>query len=142
MEPERGGIENVAGLCESVSRQLFGWIDALKNTSIKGERHLTDQTRTDFALAKAKEEFRERFGPQAANQAEAEGRSAEFAKARFEAQMAIEDIKRGTAARTSSEKCPICGGTMVKRHDRVGHPFWGCSRFPSCKGTRSWTTPM
>ena len=43
MEPERSGIENVAGLCEKVSRQLFGWIDALKNSSIKGERHLTDQ---------------------------------------------------------------------------------------------------
>ena len=141
MEPERSGIEDVAGLCENVSRQLFGWIDALKNTSIKGERHLTDQTRTDFALAKAKEEFRERFGPQAANQAEAEGRSAEFAKARFEAQMAIEDIKRGSTAKTSREKCPICGGAMVKRHDRAGHPFWGCASFPSCKGTRNWVSP-
>ncbi len=36
--------------------------------------------------------------------------------------------------------CPVCGSTMVqrtaKRGANAGHPFWGCSRFPACKGIR------
>lgn len=33
-------------------------------------------------------------------------------------------------------KCPMCGGEMVKRARNDGHEFWGCSRFPKCRGTR------
>lgn len=37
--------------------------------------------------------------------------------------------------------CPRCTAPMVKRkaHQGVntGQPFWGCSRFPKCRGTRS-----
>ncbi|HSH58149.1 MAG TPA: NERD domain-containing protein [Acidimicrobiales bacterium] len=30
-----------------------------------------------------------------------------------------------------------CGGTLVLRHRRAdGSPFWGCSRYPSCRTTR------
>jgi hypothetical protein len=33
--------------------------------------------------------------------------------------------------------CPLCGATMVKRTARAGGvPFWGCSTYPRCKGTR------
>lgn len=32
--------------------------------------------------------------------------------------------------------CPTCGAPMVQRRSRRG-PFWGCSRYPECKGTRS-----
>jgi four helix bundle suffix protein len=36
--------------------------------------------------------------------------------------------------------CPNCGRPMVKRMARqgqkAGQPFWGCSGFPNCKGTR------
>lgn len=32
--------------------------------------------------------------------------------------------------------CPVCTGTMVLRHNRrTREPFWGCLRFPRCKGT-------
>ena len=35
--------------------------------------------------------------------------------------------------------CPICGAAMVKRVARrrpsAGGSFWGCSRFPTCRGT-------
>ncbi len=31
--------------------------------------------------------------------------------------------------------CPRCGSTMRRRSGRYGQ-FWGCPRFPSCKGTR------
>lgn len=35
--------------------------------------------------------------------------------------------------------CPSCGGAMVKRIAKrganAGNSFWGCSRFPECRGT-------
>lgn len=38
-------------------------------------------------------------------------------------------------------KCPICGGGMSVRTARVGKnaggKFWGCKRFPRCKGTKT-----
>jgi len=33
-----------------------------------------------------------------------------------------------------SEVCPECGGAMVVRSSRYGD-FWGCKRYPKCKGT-------
>jgi ssDNA-binding Zn-finger/Zn-ribbon topoisomerase 1 len=34
-------------------------------------------------------------------------------------------------------KCPECGGTMVSRLNKATQQrFWGCMRFPKCKGTR------
>lgn len=48
------------------------------------------------------------------------------------------------AARLKSSpkvKCPICGGGMSVRTSRVGKnaggKFWGCKRFPRCKGTKT-----
>ena len=35
----------------------------------------------------------------------------------------------------SSDVCPMCGGPMVPRAGRRGK-FFGCSRFPYCRGTR------
>ena len=138
MDAETAGINEVAALCENVSRQLFGWIDALQHSEIEGERHLTDTVRRDFALKAAREEFREKFGPEAANQAEIEGRSTEFAKAKIEAYIALQDLARESGAKASDEACPLCGGKMVKRHDRNGRPFWGCAAYPKCKGSRNW----
>jgi DNA topoisomerase-3 len=34
--------------------------------------------------------------------------------------------------------CPKCGAKMVLRRPPVGkdwEPFWGCNRYPDCKGT-------
>lgn len=40
----------------------------------------------------------------------------------------------------ASSACPQCGSKMVRRTAnrgrRPGSTFWGCSRFPSCRGTR------
>ncbi|MEQ9209770.1 MAG: topoisomerase DNA-binding C4 zinc finger domain-containing protein [Pseudomonadales bacterium] len=37
--------------------------------------------------------------------------------------------------------CPRCSSLMVRRHARLGAhagtTFWGCSRFPRCRGTRN-----
>ena len=32
-------------------------------------------------------------------------------------------------------KCPECDGEMVSRSGKFG-VFWGCKKFPECKGTR------
>lgn len=33
--------------------------------------------------------------------------------------------------------CPECGEPMVSRANKAtGQRFWGCSNFPTCKGTR------
>ena len=32
-------------------------------------------------------------------------------------------------------KCPECDGPMISRSGQYG-AFWGCKKFPSCKGTR------
>ncbi len=31
--------------------------------------------------------------------------------------------------------CPACGSPMVRRNGRYGE-FWGCSKYPACRGTR------
>lgn len=34
-------------------------------------------------------------------------------------------------------RCPLCGATMVRRTARQsGHKFWGCVRYPACRGKR------
>lgn len=46
----------------------------------------------------------------------------------------------GPARSPASNACPICGASMVRRTarkgKRAGSQFWGCSKYPSCKGTR------
>ena len=40
---------------------------------------------------------------------------------------------------SATPACPECGGAMVRRMARrgphSGEEFWGCSTFPSCRGT-------
>jgi restriction system protein len=39
---------------------------------------------------------------------------------------------------TTAPECPRCCGEMVQRMNRAtGEPFWGCSSYPRCKGTRT-----
>ncbi len=34
-------------------------------------------------------------------------------------------------------RCPSCGGPMVSRQNsKTGQRFWGCTKYPRCKGTR------
>ena len=40
-------ISDLKSLAENCSRQLRGWADALQNSSIKGPRHLSEQTRRE-----------------------------------------------------------------------------------------------
>lgn len=39
---------------------------------------------------------------------------------------------------TAEPTCPACGEAMIARHNRkTGTQFWGCSKFPACRGTRA-----
>jgi restriction system protein len=48
--------------------------------------------------------------------------------------------ERAQGNSNSSSGCPVCGSPMVrrtaKRGAKVGEAFYGCSRFPVCRGTR------
>jgi restriction system protein len=41
------------------------------------------------------------------------------------------------SASGTAPECPKCGTQMVKRTNRRSHEsFWGCPKYPSCRGTR------
>jgi len=52
----------------------------------------------------------------------------------------IKEVRTRKVVTTVKDKgaitCPKCGSDMVPRTGRYG-PFWGCPRFPYCKGTRN-----
>lgn len=56
----------------------------------------------------------------------------------------IDDVQKQKKVEpvTQDSPCPSCGGTMVMRTARrgkaAGSSFWGCSRFPKCRGTRQF----
>lgn len=49
-------------------------------------------------------------------------------------------LSEATVAVDDSASCPQCGGAMLLRRARrganAGKDFWGCSRYPACRGTR------
>lgn len=55
--PLKSEIGNLKSSCLSISRQLYGWIEQLKNSEISGQRHLNDKVRTRTAQKKDEEEF-------------------------------------------------------------------------------------
>jgi four helix bundle protein len=50
-------ISNLKSLAESCSRQLRGWADALQNSDIRGQRHLTDKSRAETEKRKRAADF-------------------------------------------------------------------------------------
>lgn len=50
-------------------------------------------------------------------------------------------VVSSTPPPAAAPSCPRCSSRMVRRTARrganAGNQFWGCSRYPSCKGTRS-----
>jgi restriction system protein len=46
-----------------------------------------------------------------------------------------------TAASSTDPVCPICGSEMIKRTAKkganAGSQFWGCIKYPACRGTRT-----
>ena len=53
------------------------------------------------------------------------------------ANTASRDQSRLPTPTADVSSCPKCGTTMVRRNNRRdGTQFWGCTRFPACRGTR------
>ncbi len=50
----------------------------------------------------------------------------------------VNNVKEHVKKAVESVSCPKCGGEMVLREVKkgihVGKQFWGCVRFPSCRG--------
>jgi len=49
----------------------------------------------------------------------------------------LEDVLPRSEAEEIGEKCPECGGQLVKRTTQWGSQFIGCSNYPKCKYTRN-----
>jgi four helix bundle protein len=54
-------ISNLISKAESISRQLRARADSLQNSEIKGQRHLTEQSRAHFDQAKRAEAFAQKI---------------------------------------------------------------------------------
>ncbi len=50
-------ISNLKSAAEAISRQLRGWADSLQNSSIKGQRYLTEKTRRLARSPRERDEF-------------------------------------------------------------------------------------
>jgi four helix bundle protein len=50
-------ISDILPLAESCSRQIRAWADSLQNSDIKGQRHLTDQSRRQYDSSKRADAF-------------------------------------------------------------------------------------
>lgn len=121
-------IDAIAAQCETVSRQLHGWIDALKNTEIQGERYLDDNVRKGYENREREDAFYEAVRTRTLPE--------------FLAKRRAEEASVQTSAATAGiPNCPVCGAQMRKTHDRNGKPFWGCPDFPRCRGSRPFAPP-
>ncbi len=70
------------------------------------------------------------------------GYSEQLAAARLR-ERARKDQSNPSAPSTSAPSpppCPVCGGLMAlrtaKKGPRAGSQFWGCAKYPACKGTK------
>jgi len=52
-------ISNLKSNAETVSRQIRGWAAALRNTPIRGQRYLNEQTKSSFEQEKSHKTFKE-----------------------------------------------------------------------------------
>jgi four helix bundle protein len=52
-------ISDFMSRCEKISKQLYGWIESLKNSGISGQRRLDDKARNRYANKKEREQFLE-----------------------------------------------------------------------------------
>jgi four helix bundle protein len=55
----RSQISNFIVRCEKISKQLYGWIESLKNSEIPGQRRLDEKAKNRYASKKEREEFLE-----------------------------------------------------------------------------------
>jgi hypothetical protein len=60
----------------------------------------------------------------------------------------VESLKRNSSdnnkarpdTKNYSPPCPFCNSEMKVRKSKAGNEFWGCTKFPKCRGTRNMLT--
>jgi len=77
-------------IAESCSRQLRGWADSLQNSEIKGQRHLTEKSRTQEEQKKRVAAVQKRFAGKTPSKS---SRSQRRAKARSHVKSQISNLK-------------------------------------------------
>jgi DNA topoisomerase-1 len=99
------------------------------------EDWLDDVSRGERDWVKVLRDF---YGPFALALQAAPGKMAGFPR-QARARPAAGEAKKRTSGRGArpdpSVVCPVCGAPMVKRKGPRGE-FWGCSKFPACRGSR------
>jgi four helix bundle protein len=55
----RSQISDFIVQCERISKQLYGWIESLKNSEISGQRRFDEKAKNRYATKKEREEFLE-----------------------------------------------------------------------------------
>ena len=55
----RSQITDLRNRCEKISKQLYGWIEQLKNSGIRGQRHLDDKKKAAYVNRKERDDFLE-----------------------------------------------------------------------------------
>jgi four helix bundle protein len=55
----RSQISDFIVRCERISKQLYGWIESLKNSEISGQRRFDEKAKNRYATKKEREEFLE-----------------------------------------------------------------------------------
>jgi len=68
------------------------------------------------------------------SQIEAQGKAFEETGG-FRERLTAKRLEARQKDRSPAPECPLCGKPMRRRKSAKG-PFWGCSGFPACKGTR------
>jgi ssDNA-binding Zn-finger/Zn-ribbon topoisomerase 1 len=55
--------------------------------------------------------------------------------------LSSDSVPKNNPTPEASPSCPICSQSMIRRTARrgrnAGSDFWGCAKFPRCRGTRS-----
>ena len=58
----------------------------------------------------------------------------------------VKHVESIVKEKQSGENCPRCGSAMVRRTikkgDKSGQEFWGCSTFPKCRGMRKMASTV
>jgi four helix bundle protein len=55
----RSQITDLRNRCEKISKQLYGWTEQLKNSDIRGQRHLDEKKKAAYMNRKERDEFLE-----------------------------------------------------------------------------------
>ena len=150
MPDEAARMEALIARCESVSRQIRGWLDSLQNSDIAGQRHLNDKTRRIYEEDRKSADFQARFAAFRAameqqlrdgtfHTPDAEPLPSLFPRTPPPEPAAESSRPPAAGSPGAAPSCPQCGRTMVRRQSRSGAPFWGCSAYPQCQGHRNIT---